>query len=138
MEFKHKYPAQLRFSDFDMLGHLNNSVYLQIMDLGKVSYFAQATGKTPEPQGTIPVVAHIDIDFDQPTMPGEHITVETATECIGTKSITLRQQIINADNGSVKCRAHVVMVNFDLRTGATAEITDSDRKAISRYEGREL
>lgn len=138
MEFKHKYPTQLRFSDFDMLGHVNNSVYLQIMDLGKVDYFAKATGKTPDTKGTIPVVAHIDIDFDQPTMPGEQVMVETATECIGTKSITLRQQIVNADNGSVKCRTRVVMVNLDLRTGATAEITDADRMAISRYEGREL
>ena len=84
------------------------------------------------------MVAHIDIDFDQPTMPGEQVMVETATECIGTKSITLRQQIVNADNGSVKCRTRVVMVNLDLRTGATAEITDADRMAISRYEGREL
>lgn len=138
MEFKHKYEVQLRFSDFDLLGHLNNSVYLQILDLGKVNYFANVTGKAPDPNGAVPVVAHIDIDFEQPTMPGERVAVETTTESIGTKSITLCQQIVNADNGNIKCRARVVMVNFDLRSGSTVDIAETDRTAISSYEGRKI
>ena len=29
-EFRHRLPVQMRFSDTDMLGHVNNSVYLQL------------------------------------------------------------------------------------------------------------
>lgn len=138
MEFRHKHEVQLRFGDFDMLGHVNNSVYLQMMDMGKVKYFGEVTGKRPDPRGTCPVVAHIEIDFDQPTMPGESLAVETATESIGTKRLTLRQQVVNPESGSVKCRAKVVMVNVDLRSGSTVEVDSADREAIGRYEGREL
>ena len=37
--FRHETPAQLRFNDFDMLGHLNNSIYVTLLDLGKSHYF---------------------------------------------------------------------------------------------------
>ena len=38
-------PVQLRFSDLDTLGHVNNSVYLNLFDLGKSIYFEQAAGE---------------------------------------------------------------------------------------------
>ena len=38
--FRHHQPVQMRFTDIDMLGHLNNNVYLTFMDLAKVEYFA--------------------------------------------------------------------------------------------------
>ena len=37
-EFRHRQPVQIRFNDIDIFGHLNNSVYLQFMDLGKAEY----------------------------------------------------------------------------------------------------
>ena len=38
---RHITPVQIRFNDIDMLGHLNNSIYMQFMDLAKAAYFAQ-------------------------------------------------------------------------------------------------
>lgn len=136
--FKHEIKAQLRFSDFDMLGHMNNSVYLQLMDLAKVDYFAKTTGKTPSANGVCPVVAHIEIDFDEPTFSTEAPAIVTRTVAIGTKSLTLEQQVIVPASGRVKCRAKVVMVNLDLTTGNTVEIDPIDRAKISQYEEREL
>ncbi len=137
-DFRHITPVELRFNDFDILGHLNNSVYMQLMDLGKVKYFADVTGKVPAPKTQCPVIAHIDIDFEAPTFPGETLTVLTRTASIGTKSMILEQQVINPDTGSTKCRARVAMVNLDMATGATVEIGADDRRKISGYEGREL
>ncbi len=37
--FNHRLELQIRFNDIDMFGHLNNSVYLQFFDLGKMNYF---------------------------------------------------------------------------------------------------
>ena len=33
--FRHSITVQLRFNDFDMLGHLNNSMYFSYFDIGK-------------------------------------------------------------------------------------------------------
>lgn len=137
-DFKHHTPTELRFSDFDMFGHVNNAVYQQLMDVAKVRYFAEVTGKTPSPHGTCPIVANININYDFPTLPGERIAVFTRTSKIGQKSITLEQCIVNTDSGQIKCRATVIMVNVDLSRGNTVEIADDDRASISRYEGRDL
>ncbi|MDE5749182.1 MAG: hypothetical protein K2H87_00260 [Duncaniella sp.] len=40
----HKTPVQLRFSDLDPLGHVNNTVYFSLMDLAKARYFFDAIG----------------------------------------------------------------------------------------------
>ena len=39
--FHHSLEAQLRFNDVDIFGHINNSVYLQLLDLAKVRYFEE-------------------------------------------------------------------------------------------------
>ena len=33
IQFKHTLPVQLRFSDVDQFGHVNNSVYFSLYDL---------------------------------------------------------------------------------------------------------
>ena len=37
--FPHQMPAQLRFSDVDRFGHVNNAVYFSLFDMCKTNYF---------------------------------------------------------------------------------------------------
>ena len=39
IKFNHSMPAQIRFSDVDQFGHVNNSVYFSLYDLAKTTYF---------------------------------------------------------------------------------------------------
>ncbi|MDE7389077.1 MAG: acyl-CoA thioesterase [Muribaculaceae bacterium] len=137
-QFRHRASVPLRFCDFDMLGHINNAVYLQLMDVAKAKYFSDITGKTPDPKGACPVVANINLNFECPTLPGESLDILTRTSHIGTKSITIEQVAVNQKTQQVKCRATVIMVNLDLTTGSTIEITQADREAISSFEGSSL
>lgn len=136
--FHHITPIELRFNDFDMLGHVNNSIYLQMMDLAKVKYFEEATGRNVTDSSVCPIIAHIEIDFDAPTLPGESLSVLTRTEKIGTKSLTLLQCIYNPETDQIKTRARVVMVNFDRENAVTVDISDIDRKAIAHFEQKNL
>ena len=43
-KFKHVMPAQIRFSDVDQFGHVNNSVYFSLYDLAKTTYIKEALG----------------------------------------------------------------------------------------------
>ncbi|MDE6609293.1 MAG: hypothetical protein K2K33_01925, partial [Muribaculaceae bacterium] len=36
--------VQLRFTDIDMLGHVNNTTYLQLLHLAKTSFLTERTG----------------------------------------------------------------------------------------------
>lgn len=135
-EFRHHQPVQLRFNDIDMLGHLNNSVYIQLMDLGKANYFHQFIDGRLDHDNLAIVVANINCDFHAPAYLEERLEVLTAVESMSERSLRLEQRVVNADTGEVKCRAITTMVNIDPKTCHAVEITKEWRDRISAYEGR--
>ncbi len=130
-----KIDLQTRFSDFDMLGHLNNVSYAQFMDLGKTDYFARLSGGKIDWQDVTLVLANLNINYLAQTLYGEPLHVLTELDSIGNKSLTLHQQVINSATGQVKADAKAVMVNIDLKAGVTMPITDEWRERIARLEG---
>ncbi|MBO5135380.1 MAG: acyl-CoA thioesterase, partial [Bacteroidaceae bacterium] len=44
IKFRHSMPAQIRFSDVDQFGHVNNSVYFALYDLAKTTYVKDVLG----------------------------------------------------------------------------------------------
>ena len=63
--FHHQMPAQLRFSDVDRFGHVNNSVYFSLFDMCKTRYFFDVVGKDIF-EKTSTVIVHIDANFISP------------------------------------------------------------------------
>lgn len=137
-EYHHRERMQIRFNDIDMLGHLNNSVYLQFMDLGKAGYFRQFTGGRFEHDTVGLVIANINCNFFAPTYLEEKLDVLTAVESLSTRSLVMDQRVVNRETGEVKCEARTVMVNVDPNTGHPVPITDEWRRRLCDYEGREL
>lgn len=138
-EYRHRVPVQIRFNDVDMLGHVNNTVYLQYMDLGKADYFRQfAENGRLDRMSLGFVIANINVDFLAPTMMHEDIEVRTAVVEIGHKSVVLDQRVVNIVTGESKAAAKVTMVCFDTATGETHPVTDQWRDKISAYEGRKF
>ena len=136
--FRHHTPIQIRFNDIDLLGHLNNSVYFEYMDLAKTRYFQAVLGDKFE-WGTIGlVIANVNCDFCQPTFIDDNIEVITAVTSIGDKSLTLEQQVVSKDDGSIRCHCRTIMVGYDPSTNTSITITDLWRKALGRYEEREF
>ncbi|MDE6277964.1 MAG: acyl-CoA thioesterase [Muribaculaceae bacterium] len=138
-EFHHALPVQIRFNDIDVLGHLNNAIYLQFMDLGKANYFRQfMDGGRFNWDALGLVIANINIDFLAPTFIHEDLQVLTAVASIGCKSLVLDQRVVSITTGEVKASAKVTMVCYNTKTGATEVISDEWRHKISVYEGRQF
>ena len=136
-DFKHRIPLQIRFNDIDLFGHLNNAVYVQFFDMGKLAYFKQFMKGGFEKEAAVPVVADIHCVFYAPTYIDERIECLTAVASIANSSLVLEQRIVGAD-GSVKCTARTVMVNIDTKTGASTPVSDEWRSALAAYEERGL
>ena len=136
--FRHRLPVQVRFSDIDMLGHLNNSVYLQFFDLGKIAYFTAASPGPIDWKNINVVVVNINCDFTAQSRITEPLEVLTQVHSIGGKSFRLDQRVVNAATGEVKCVGRTVMAGFDMATGASAPIAAEWIAAFNAYEGREL
>ena len=134
IKFKHITPIQLRFNDFDALGHVNNSVYFSFYDLGKTSYFADVLSKLEVAKEVGVVIGHIEVSFLLPVYPGENVAVQTAVVEIGNKSFKLLQHLVDLDTNEIKCICNTVMVCFDAKTKTTRQISDEWRKAMADFE----
>ena len=128
---------QMRFNDIDMLGHLNNTSYLEMFDLGKNDYFTKVKHGYIEWSKPSLMIVHLDLDFLAQTRFSEHVEVLTQVTRLGDKSVHRMQQLVNVDTGEVKCQCQSVMCNFDPATGIPATITDEWRHDIAAYEGVE-
>lgn len=134
--FKHTVPVQLRFSDADSLGHINNSVYFSFYDLGKTEYFKAVRGTTIAPKDIDVVVAHVEVDFIEPIFLTDEIMVQTTVREIRNKSFELVQRILCANTHTVKCVSTTVMVGFDFENNESKMISNEWRQAISAFEDR--
>lgn len=132
-------PVQLRFSDIDVLGHVNNTIYFSLMDLGKTRYFAEVAGPDLDISRMGLVVVNVNCDFMAPAFFDERLEVVTRCIHIGDKSLTLEQTVVCPDkgkeDGGVKCRCRSVMCGFSAATMQSMEIPDEWRTAIHALEG---
>ena len=135
--YKHKIEVQPRFNDFDPMGHVNNTIFMNYFDIGKVAYFKAVWNTDFIDWREIGlVIALIETDFMSTILMDERVVVRTTILRIGNKSLELSQQLINPDTNQLKAAARTIMVGFDVNTNSAEPITEKCVEAISRYEGR--
>lgn len=134
--FRHTMPAQIRFSDVDQFGHVNNSVYFSLYDLAKTTYVKDVLDGRMKWNEVGIVVASIHADFMSPVYFMDSVNIETTTIEIGNKSFTLLQRAIDAQSKEVKCECRTVMVVYDLKSQSPMQMPEEYREAICKYEGR--
>lgn len=130
-DFHHVIDLQTRFNDIDILGHINNSVYLSFLDLGKAEYFVSALGQKMEIGKVGVAIVNINCNFYSPAYFDEPLQAVTAMVRLSGRSFTLEQRIFNPSTGDVKCVAQTVMAGFDPTT-ATSQPIPEDFAARAR------
>ena len=133
---------QKRFADIDMFRHVNNIHQQQYLDLGKTDYYHSVLQLDALIHNPTLVIVSAKTDFVGQVRYEDNIVVRTWVERVGTKSITLRQQIVALSGGDtaadpaavpaeVVCTdSGSVLVCFDLRTQATLELPAAWRERI--------
>ena len=137
IQYRHTLPIQLRFSDVDRFGHVNNVVYFQFYDLGKSEYFATVCPHVDWSEIGI-VAVHVTADFLSQIHGTDNIAVQTAVTAIGTKSFTLAQRVIDVNTQEVKCVGTSVMVTYDLKAHESIPLREEWIEAICAYEGKDV
>ena len=137
LTYRHVMPVQIRFSDVDQYGHMNNSSYFSIYDLAKTSYMREVFGDQNWNDVGI-VVANINADFLAPVFFSDELYIETTVVHLGHKSFTLLQRAVNKASGVLKCQCRTVMVGYDMATKEPVELPDSFKQTICEYEGMSL
>ncbi|MCM1029151.1 MAG: acyl-CoA thioesterase [Pseudoflavonifractor sp.] len=135
--FRHCLRIQTRFTDSDMLGHINNNTYLSYFDLGKARYFRDALGPLFDFDNITVAIVNINVDFYEQAYFTDELDVWTRVMELGTKSLTLEQRVVSATTGAVKCRAVTVMTSFDPSTARATPLLPEWKTAIAIFEGLE-
>lgn len=136
--FHHSTPIQLRFSDVDVLGHVNNTVYFTFLDTGKAQYFADVRKEKVDWQHVDTVIANVNCAFISSILYGEEIEVLTTCTSISEKSFKILQLIREKNTGEAKALCETVMVSIHADTHEVKPVPDSWRQLLTEFEGREL
>src|SRR5215213_6696836 len=90
IHFKHRFPVQVRFSDVDMMGHVNNACYFNYAELARLNYYGHAVGfDTDWYQQHGLIMARFEIDYKKAISYGDEVFVYTKCARIGTTSFDL-------------------------------------------------
>lgn len=130
----------MRFSDLDVLGHVNNAKYLTFFEQSRIEWFRDVTGMAADSVDWDVILAHIEIDFLEPAKLGDEITVHTRCAKIGKKSITLESVMYAARKGEVFPTAwyKAILVYFDYEKEETIFVPDTFRNSINKYQNTYL
>lgn len=131
-EFKHSVDLQIRFSDVDVLGHVNNTVYLSYYDTGKAWFFSEIHERLIEWKKVETVIANVDCCFISPIFFGEEVVVYTKCESISEKSFKLLQVLALKNSKEIKSACETVMVCYDPLSMHSIEMPEHWRKALEK------
>jgi acyl-CoA thioester hydrolase len=124
----HEHTVQLRWSDPDSLGHVNHARALSLIEDARLAMGDRGPGHRADL-----ILARLEVDYLRQLhyRVGERLVVRSWVSRLGTKSFTVRQELVQ--DGEVAIRADVVMVQFDYVSNSTRAMTDDERTHWSRY-----
>lgn len=129
----HTTHVELRFNDFDMLGHLNNAAFFEITDLAKARFMQTIIPHIDWRHLDLAIV-NIDCNFHAQIFPNDNIEVQTTVTRIGNRSFTMCQSVRNRDN---RDRHYATVCSvfsaFDPVTLTSTPLPDHLRQALQPY-----
>jgi acyl-CoA thioester hydrolase len=129
---EHSVRVQLRWRDMDMLGHLNQSVYHELLEEGRgalMMELARRVSGNHEHGGF--VLAHVDLDYHREVRK-DHGEVEIVVRVarVGRSSIELDHEVRLPD-GPLAASGKTVLVAWDRRTRGKRALTEAERTALT-------
>jgi len=106
----------VRTYELDMLGHVNNAVYLNWLEQARLAAM-EACGYPVRTlaQGWLTNIVRVEVDFRQAVFYGDELLVTTELESVGRTSFTLGGEILRLPEREVVASARSVLVWLDPR-----------------------
>ena len=128
---QHRVQVQLRWRDMDMLGHLNQSVYHELLEEGRAGLITEALRRAEGDVHGGYVVVHVDLDYRHEVRK-DHREVEVivSVQSVGSASVQLAHEIRLPD-GRVAASGHTVLVAWDPVARGKRTLGDAERAALT-------
>lgn len=119
---------QKRFSDIDPFQHVNNVSQQMYFDVGKVEYYQKILGAEVLLHDLRIVTVSTTTSYLGQVRMNDQVHVTTTCEQVGTKSLTLFQQLFC--NGELRTESRSVMVAFDFSKQLSVPVPDLWRQQL--------
>jgi acyl-CoA thioester hydrolase len=116
-------PISIRWRDLDMLGHLNQAVYHELLEEGRSAFFQRLGGMAF-------VIARVELDYRNEVRK-DHGTVDVVIRPVrlGRSSVTVAQEIL-LPNGTVAAEGIAVLVAWDPHARRSRPFSEEERARI--------
>jgi len=127
----HEHLVQLRWSDPDTYGHVNHARALSLLEDARLAMAGGAPGVAAGRPDVI--LARLEVDYLRQLYyrVGEQLCVRSRVTRMGTKSFTMRQELVQDDE--VAIRLDAILVLFDVTTDSSRAMTDEERAYWGSY-----
>jgi len=126
------FKVQVRFSDLDVLGHVNNSVYLTYFEAARVYYFKHLLKTDWDWSVDSVVLVKNEVEYIRPILLRDVPEVEIYTKHIGSKSFTFGYNI--RVNDVLYSTGSSTLVAYDVKTQGTVQIKPSMREVLEKLK----
>jgi acyl-CoA thioester hydrolase len=123
---------QIRFADLDILGHVNNSVYLTYFELARLHYFRILVGDHWDWQKDGMVLVKNEIEYLKPVIVTDNPEIEMMVASVGTKSFSLYYEL--TVNGVLHTKGISVQVCYDSISGQSIIIPKKIKEALYKLK----
>lgn len=131
-EFSYSVPVQVRFSETDMFGHVNNTVPLNYFEFARIEYMKQLglmqSWLTSNGE-FFPVVADAQVDYVKQVFFDEKLRIFVKVQSIGNSSIDLHYWAVN-DKEETCFTGRGAMIQISKKTGKGHSWSEEERAIL--------
>lgn len=128
--FKYSARVQVRFSETDMFGHVNNTVPITYFEFARIEYMKELGLMQQWLKGNgnlFPVIADMQVDYTQQVFFDEMLDVHVKVASVGRSSIDLHYWIVN-EKGETCFTGRGAMVQISKATGKGHPWTEDEKE----------
>ena len=127
---------EVRFSDLDSLGHVNNARYLTYMEQARIGYFHHLGLWWQRRWPAVGfILADARVTFQRPILLEYKVKIGVRIPRLGNKSFPMHYHLEDAETGDVFATGTTVQVCYDYQNQHTIPIPEAWRHIITSFEG---
>jgi acyl-CoA thioester hydrolase len=139
-KFRFFTPIQVRFSDTDQLGHINNVSYFSYFEYGRIAYLealdltkSLLDASRSSAQGVI-VTASLECQYLKQVHFGEKVSLGVRISRLGRSSADFEYALVTGENKTLSAAGRGAVVYIDPKTGKSRPIPEEVKDRIRAYE----
>jgi acyl-CoA thioester hydrolase len=131
--FRFSTTLEVRWRDLDVMGHVNNAIFMTYLEQGRIHYLQEVRGTQIVPEEVGFIIAEITCTYLSPLVLGERVTIHARISELGNSSFVFEYRM-EGEDGRVAATGRSVQVCYDYQADRSIPIPAEWRAAFTAYE----